>query len=148
MRLLFADETDRQASAAKRSFFCICGLSVDGAEAVVLSNELEGIKSRYGLANLKEARKTGLSEDIRLAITNEIQAALSAHKAKIIAIVLGDISLSYLSPLEDIYMGAMSFLLERFALPLMRGGEFGLVTFDSVDKSLEKELRKRFYEYV
>lgn len=148
MKIVFVDETDRQADATHRTFFCICGLIVDDSKVISLTAALETIKAKYGLANLKDCRKNGLDESTRIAITSEIFACLNDNGAKIIGVILGDFSLSAKLPKEDIYMGAISFLIERVVLSLIKEGGNGVVVFDSMEKSLEKELRKRFYDYV
>lgn len=148
MKLLFVDETDRQANATNRTFFCICGLSIDESVVLVASNELEEIKTRYGLSNLKDSRKTSLGEATKISLTTEVFACLSKHGVKIVGIILGDFSLSFNLPKKDMYMGAMSFLMERFALSLVKEKTNGVVIFDSVDHALEKDLRQKFYEYI
>ena len=148
MKIIFIDETDRQASATVRAFFCICGLVIDDSEAISLINELEVIKNRHELSNLKDSRKTGLDESVRMAITTEIFDCLSKHKVQIMAIVLGSFSLSFNLAKDDMYMGAMSFLIERFTLSLMKLATSGLTVFDGVEKTLEKSMREKFYKYV
>lgn len=148
MKLLFVDETDRQANATSRTFFCICGLSIDESVVLTASNELEEIKTHYGLSNLKESRKSGLDEATRISITTDVFNCLSKFEVKIVGIILGDFSLSFGLPKKDMYMGAMSFLMERFALSLVKERASGLVIFDSVDHALEKDLRQKFYEYI
>lgn len=148
MKIIFIDETDRQASSTNRTFFCICGLVVDGNRLIEITNRLEEIKAKYNLPNLKDCRTTGMDEEARLAITSEMFECLNSGGIKVIGIVLGDFSLSFNLPKADMYMGAMSFLIERFTLPLIRDSEAGIVIFDGMEKSLENELRKKFYDYT
>ena len=148
MKILFVDETDKQANAQSGEFFCLCGGSVEEEHLIAVGNALDAIKTKYGLVNFKDARKSGLAEDVRLAIAREIFECLSNYGVKIRAIVLGNSSMSARLPKEDIYMGAMSFLLERFTLCLLNEHDTGMVVFDTVDHTLERELRKRFYKYI
>lgn len=149
MRLLFVDETDRQATTENPDFFCICGLSIDG-DVIEVCRELEKIKSDYNLSSLKDSRKTRLDESVRLEIAEKIKESLVKHEAHIIGIILGSDSLSSKLPKEDIYMGAMQFLMERFTLFLTKteNKELGLVIFDCIGEKIERKLRKRFYEYI
>lgn len=148
MRLIFIDETDRQANATKRTFFCICGLIIDDTEIIDTLRELEKIKQQHGLINLKESRKNGLDEETRISITKKVYDCLKEHKVEIISIILGDFSMSFSLPKDDMYMGAMSFLMERFTLSLKKSNTNGAVIFDCLEKSLENSLRKKFYQYV
>lgn len=149
MKLLFIDETDRQQSAGNgRAFFSICGLSINEKDVIEVNKKLEDIKNEYSLSNLKDARKTSLTEEIRLSITKNIAECLSKYDIKIRGIVMGSDSLSYMMNLEDIYIGAISFILERFTLSLMSETNTGLVVFDTIGSDTEKKLRLKFYRYV
>jgi len=147
MRLFFIDETDRQ-EGAQGPFFCICSLAIGGENLLIASNELEDIKVKYSLSNLKDARKTGLPEATRLALTKEIYDCLSKYNVKVRATIIGDFTLSKHPPKEDSYMGAISFLIERFVLSLKDDKETGIIVFDSVEEKLQKKLREQFYEHI
>lgn len=148
MKLLYVDETDRQANAQKRLFFCICGLIVDDSVVLPLSNELEAIKVSYGLSNLKESRNSGLDKASKIKLTEEIARTLIKFDAKVVGIVLGDFSMSFNLPLCDMYMGAMSFMAERFALTVHKAGVTGIAIFDCLEPTLEKCFQEKFYTYV
>ncbi|MDD5318633.1 MAG: DUF3800 domain-containing protein [Candidatus Pacebacteria bacterium] len=147
MKLLFVDETDRQATTASRKFFCICGLLIDAENLIDITKKLEEIKNHYNLSNLKDARKSNLDEATRIEITSKIFDCLTKYKADVMGVVLGDTSLSYKLPLEDIYSGAMSFLLERYAIILKKQNTTGMVIFDTVD-AIENKLRGKFFDHV
>ncbi|MDB4984662.1 MAG: hypothetical protein JWM20_841 [Patescibacteria group bacterium] len=148
MKLVFIDETDRQASSTVHAFFSICGLVIDESEIMATTNELEEIKKKYNFSNLKESRKSGLSEQEKVIISTEVFDCLKKHNASIISIVLGDFSMSFNMPKDDLYMGAIQFLMERFCLILMKVNSCGLAIFDCTEKRFEKKLREKFYEYI
>lgn len=148
MKMLFVDETDRQESARTRTFFCLCGLVLNEEHIIAASNELESIKIKYGLDNLKDSRKTGLSEKTRLDLTQEVFDVLAKHEAQVIGIVLGETSMSYKLPKEEMYMGAISFLMERFTIPLIKEGQIGSVVCDSLDSRTQRAIREKFHEFV
>lgn len=147
MQLLFIDETDRQ-QGAQGPFFCICSLAITEEHLLAASNLLENIKEKYGLENLKDARKTGLSEELRMEITHEIFDCLASSEVKIRAVVIGDFTLKSSPPKIDTYMSAMFFLLERFSLTLHNKKEVAMVIFDTVEEKLQNKLRGQFYEHI
>jgi len=148
MQILFADETDKQEGAEKRLFFCISSLAVEKEKLLTLSKNLEEIKTKHNLSNLKNSRKTALSESKRLEITKEIFQTLYDNDVKARAIVIGSFTLSRPISPEDLYFGALDFLVERWYMTLKKKNKIGFVIFDTVDRKLENSLRKKFYNYI
>lgn len=146
MRILFADETEREAGS-KKAFFCICSIDVEEEVVPLINFELDSVASRYGLKNLKESRKLGLPETRRLEITKEIIDILSSHSVRVRASVMGNYTITH-SSREQLYLSALSFLVERWCFTLQRKSISGMVLFDTVGGKLESKIRKLFYQYI
>ena len=147
MRFLLVDETDRQESI-NGPFFCLCSISIDEQFLIPSSQALEKINRKYNFSNLKQLRKSGIDEDNRLRVTREIYECLKKYDVVVRAVVIGEYSLSRKLPKDTIYMGALSFLLERFALSLHEEKGSGMVIFDSMDRNIENGIRGQFYKHV
>lgn len=148
MKLLFIDETDKQKSKNKKYYFVLCGLVVNGDSLISLTKELNNICESYKLKSLKDTRKRNLKTDIKIEITKRIHEVLKEVKAEARSAFLGNITLEGIRKVNDIYFGALTFLVERYFLSLKASEETGVIIFDSVDKKLENHLRKKFFNYI
>jgi len=148
MRFLFIDETDKQKNKNNKYFFVLCGLVISGDNLISVTTDLNQIKEKYKLKTLKDARKTKLKRDTKIEITKEIYDSLKKNKAEIRSAFIGNISLRNIETVNDVYFGALTFLIERYFLTLKENNDTGIVVFDSVDKKLENKLRKKFFEYI
>lgn len=148
MKLLFIDETDRQKSKNKKYYFVLCGLVVNGDNLISLAKELNNICESYKLKSLKDTRKRNLKKDIKIEITKRVYKVLKEGKVEARSTFLGNITLESIRKVNDIYFGALTFLVERYFLSLKASDETGVIIFDSVDKKLENQLRKRFFDYI
>jgi hypothetical protein len=148
MRILFIDETDKQKNKNNRYFFVLCGLVTKGESLINLTNELNQIKESYKLDTLKDTRKTNLKKSIKIEITNKIYNSLKNNGAEIRSAFIGNISLRSIKTVNDVYFGALTFLIERYFLTLKDKNDTGIVIFDSVDKKLEGKLRKKFFDHI
>ena len=147
MQILVADETDKE-KAGKLVFFCIISLTVDDEKLLTVNKFLDQIRSAYNLVTLKGSRKNRLSEPERLKITEEIFNILKKYDVKARAIIIGDFTLSRPMKREELYIGALDFIIERWFFTLKKENKSGLVIFDTVGKKIEGPLRKKFYKYI
>ena len=148
MKLLFIDETDKQRGRNKKYFFVLCGLIVNGGSLISLTKNLSSICESYKIKSLKDARKSNLRKDKKIEITKRIYEALREAKAEARSAFIGNITLGNVKKINDVYFGALTFLVERYFLSLKTSEETGVIIFDSVDKKLENQLRKKFFDYI
>jgi len=148
MRTFFIDETERQKQTSGNYQFSLCGLIVDNENIVKLSNEIENIKTKYKISNLKESRKSGWDEPRRIAITEELITVLAANGATVRASILGEIALRDVREISENYFGAFVFLLERFFITLAMEDDFGMIIFDSMNETLQSKLRKELFDFI
>lgn len=148
MKFLFIDETERQRSGSSKDFFCLCGLIIND-DLVKLEDDLNEFASEMGhIKNFKEIRGADkLPRDIRLIITDGIYEILDKHGCKVISIILGKTTIKRVSNFNNIYTEAFDFLIERFYMNI-KNNEGGMVIFDKINDKAEKNLRKKFFEYV
>lgn len=146
MKFLFLDESDKQAKGT-RIFFLVSGLFVDGSNLFDLNNELEGYKVALGMNNLKDLRKNrSLKHREKLTKTSELYTILLRHKVKILTAILGRTTMSSSSKFEEAYMGALSFLVERFCLQIRP--DKGMIFFDNMEGSIQRYVEDKFYSMV
>ncbi len=145
MKFLFIDESERQQKTKNQThFFCLCGLMIDEENLLNLENNLKILRKKYSLSNFKESRKR---YHFKLELTKELYEILKIHNAKIISIILGDIALRDIHAV-DAYFDALTFLIERFFINLKKDEKIGIIIFDSVNKALENDIKKKFSEFI
>lgn len=148
MKLLFIDDTDI-ARERGYDFFCLCSIEVDAGALFVLEKDLAAIQEKYSLANLKIARDMTLPEDLRWKVTEEIFNAFDSANVLVRAAAIGPYSMKDKKRDSDLYLGTLSFLLERFFITFNRSNEYGLVFMDMVgDRKMEKAIRDGFNKFV
>jgi len=148
MRFLFIDETDKQKNKNNKYFFVLCGLVINGDNLISLTTELNQIKEESKLRTLKDARKTSLKRDRKIEITKRIYNSLKNNKTEVRSAFIGNISLRNIQAVNDVYFGALTFLIERYFLTLKKEDDIGIVIFDSINKKLENKLKKKFFKYI
>lgn len=144
MKFLFVDESDKKEA----KYFLLCGIIIEDKYLLKLNNELQVLKNLDNLQNLKDSRKTNLSENKRVELTEKIFTLLAKSECKVLSGVLGEYALSASTELLRRYDDASFFVIERFVLQLRQFGQFGFVIFDSSDKKLQRKLEDKFYEKV
>jgi len=147
MEILFLDESEKQKNKNERYFFCLCGLMVDENKLFTLDDELNKLRKNYRFSNLKDLRQR-LPHRTKIKRTKEIYEILRSNGAKIISAILGDVALKDINAVDNAYFGALTFLIERFFIHLGKNRKVGIIIFDSVDKTVEKNLRKKSFEFV
>jgi len=146
MKIIFVDESYKQTGRYNRYYFILCGLIIDSNNILGIEHELALVSQKYKFANFKELRKS--NEETKLAVSEEIFKILNKYGSRIIASCIGSTTLEKAKAQADRYEWGLSFLIERFYLYLDKNKDNGLVIFDSIDKSTEKEIRKWFYNEV
>ncbi len=63
------------------------------------------------------------------------------------SVILGNIALKH-TPTVDSYFDALTFLIERFFINLKEDDTIGIIVFDSVNKTIEGSVKKKFTEFV
>jgi hypothetical protein len=147
MKFLFIDESEKQKGKNRRYFFCLCGLMVDEDRLFALNSDFDTLREKYKLSNLKDLRKK-LPSKTKIKITKEICRILESKNTKIISAILGDVTLKDINRVDNAYFSALTFLIERFFIHLERSVKTGIIVFDSVDKNVEKSLRKKSFEFI
>lgn len=147
MKFLFIDESEKQEGKNRRYFFCLCGLMVNEDNLLTLTNELDTLRKKYKLSNLKDARKK-LPRRTKTKITKEIFRILQSNNTEIISAILGNRALMEINRVDNAYFDSLTFLIERFFIHLEKSRKAGIIVFDSVNKSVEKSLRKKSFDFI
>jgi len=145
MKFFFIDESDKQQNKDNRYFFALCGLIVDKDNLVNLNSELEALKVKYDLPNLKKLRGNHPEKD---KITSEIFKILKSNNTKAMSAILGTKTYKGIESIDDAYLSALYFLTERFLINLRMEGKCGIVVSDSLNRTTEKKLRKEFHRLI
>ncbi len=150
MQFLFIDDT-AQINIRAKQFFCLIGLSVGSGKLIEFENDLLAISRENSIDNLKDLRSMRFTHAQKLVITECICNALVAAQAKALAIVLGRQALRNHKKDESLYVGALTFLLERFFISLNKPGkeDSGMMVMDTVDTpEMGNKIRKKFFDFV
>ena len=151
MKIMFVDETSKTRD--NKCFLCLCGVIVDASNVTKLERELQKFKKENNFSNFKDFRNPNNME-FKLKLTQEINKILQKNEVCIISSVLLEDSLNTiklnnrnnfeaLQRFNDLY-----FILERFSFHLNRRSKTGMIIFDSLDKTIEKNMGKLFFEEI
>lgn len=151
MKIMFVDETSKTKD--NKCFLCLCGVIVDASNVAKLESELQKFKKENDFINFKDFRNPDNME-VKLKLTQEINKILQKNEVNIISSVILEDSLKTiklnnrnnfeaLQRFHDLY-----FILERFSFHLNRRSKTGMIIFDSLDKKIEKNMGKLFFEEI
>lgn len=146
------DETGRRERNSQ-FFFCLCGIIVDKSNLISLNNDILDFKGIYGIENLKDLRTTDQTR--KLSSTNELFNLLHSSEVDIVCTIIGNVTLkdiynTYIGINQEVMAryNALIFLIERFYFHLNRRNKKGLIIFDSLERKMENELRKKCYYFI
>ena len=146
MKIMFIDESTKQENRNNKYFFIQLGIMINKESILPLEEDLRKIKDKYQMTNFKSLRKNKKEEKIEC--TSEICKTLLNHNASVLSTVLGAVALKDINNISDSYFGAITFLIERFFMNLKNESRTGLIIHDSLERSLELNLRKKVHQYV
>lgn len=147
MKFIFMDESEKQRKKNKY-FFVLCGLIIDEENLFLIEEKVKNLKTNYNLVNLKELKSEKIEKQIKLKISEEIFNLLSENKSVVLSTILGSITLQDIKNIENNYFTALTFMIERFFLRLIKEKEKGMIIHDSIEKKAENALRKKLHKFI
>jgi len=148
MKLIFIDESKKQENSKNKFFLIQLGLVIDKDNLQKVEKEIEGLKQKWRIENLKKIREPPYTKETKLKFTRELSNILESNNVKVISSVLGDIALRNIRKIENSYFEAIKFVLERFFINLNKEGKSGIIIHDEVDKETENELKEKVYNLI